>query len=127
MEQIVVELSPFTRACRSVPVSHHQLFLDQDLGRALEAGEHVLVHDPSAGEHFRAVVVDVYVEPADTTYRLDLGGRITAEEAAEWAADRAEPGADEDRLSTRDIVELLAELRRSERDIAAALAELHGH
>lgn len=119
MEQIVVALSPFTRRSRSLSVSHVQ----QGLSRGLEPGEHVLVHDPAADEHFTAVVADIHFELEDTDYRLELGTRITAAEAAEWLAP-AEPGGDGDRLTTRDIVDLLAELRRSERDISTALAAL---
>lgn len=110
-------LSPFTRRSRSLAVSHVQ----QGLTRGLEPGEHVLVHDPAAGEHFTAKVADIHFELDDTDYRLELGTRITAAEAAEWLVPSS---AAEDRLTTRDIVDLLAELRRSERDISAALAEL---
>ena len=118
MEQIELVLSPFTRRSRSVAASH----VAQGLRRGLEPGEHVLVHDPEAGEHFTAVVADVRFELEDTGYRLELGTRVTAAEAAEWL-DPA-PETDAERLSTRDIVDLLAELRRGERDISAALADL---
>lgn len=119
MQQIVVALSPFTRACRSLAVSHHE----QGLPCGLEPGEHVLVHDPATGEHISAVVADIHFELEDTSYRLTLGGRITAGEAADWLA----PALDEDRLTTGDLVALLADLRRSERDISAAMAELRVH
>ena len=118
MEQIVVALSPFTRRCRSIGVSHHA----HGLERGLEVGEHVLVHDPVADQHFCAVVADIEFELLDTSYRLELGGRITAEEAADWM----EPVRDDKRLSTRDLVDLLADLRRGEREMSAALAELNG-
>lgn len=114
MEQITVALSPFTRRSRSLSVSHRA----HDLGRGLETGEHVLIHDPIADEHFNAVVADIHFDLDDTAYRLTVGGRITAGEAAEWMA----PAADDNALTTRDIVDLLAELRRGERDISAALA-----
>lgn len=114
MEQINVALSPFTRRSRSLAVSHH----GHDLARGLEPGEHVLIHDPVADEHFNAVVADIHFDLDDTQYRLTVGGRITAEEAVEWMA----PAGDDERLTTRDIVDLLAELRRGERDISAALA-----
>ncbi|HWI44275.1 MAG TPA: hypothetical protein VNS81_11710 [Nocardioides sp.] len=117
MEQIETTLSPFTRRSRSLAVSHVQ----QGLSRGLEPGEHVLVHDPETGEHFTAKVADVHFDLDDTGYRLEIGTRITAAEAAEWLAP-SDPAAD--RLTTRDIVDLLAELRRSERDISAALAGL---
>ncbi|WP_435768346.1 hypothetical protein [Nocardioides sp. SYSU DS0651] len=118
MEQIQAGLSPFTRRSRSLAVSH----VEQGLSRGLEPGEHVLVHDPVADEHFTAVVADIHFELHDTGYRLELGTRITAGEAAEWLEPR--PAADEDRPTTRDIVDLLAELRRSERDVSAAMADL---
>lgn len=116
MEQIVVALSPFTRRSRSFAVSH----VEQGLLRGLEQGEHVIVHDPEADEHFTAVVADVEFELADTSYRLEIGTRITAAEADEWLA----PPQGDDRLTTQDIVALLEALRRSERDVSAALAEL---
>ncbi|MBU2694737.1 MULTISPECIES: hypothetical protein [Pimelobacter] len=116
MEQIVVALSPFTRRSRSFAVSH----VEQGLIRGLEPGEHVVVHDPEADEHFTAVVADIAFEPADTSYRLEIGTRITAAEAEEWLA----PPQGDDRLTTQDIVALLEALRRSERDVSAALADL---
>jgi hypothetical protein len=117
VEQIEVALSPFTRRSRSLAISH----VEQGLSRGLEPGEHILVHDPVADEHFTAAVVDIHFDLEDTGYRLEIGTRITAAEAAEWLAPTA---PSEDRLTTRDIVDLLAELRRSERDISAALADL---
>ena len=119
VEQIVVALSPFTRRCRSLVVSH----VEQGLVRGLEPGEHVVVHDPEADEHFTAVVADVDFELADTSYRLEVGTRITDAEAVEWL----EPPTDDGRLTTQDIVALLEQLRRSERDVTAALAELRAH
>lgn len=116
MEQIVVPLSPFTRRSRSLAVSH----VEQGLIRGLEPGEHVVLHDPVADEHFSAVVADVEFDLADTSYRLEVGGRITAAEADEWL----EPSGESGHLTTGEIVALLAELRRSERDISTALAEL---
>ena len=116
MEQFVVALSPFTRRSRSLGVSHREHCLDH----GLEPGEHVLVHDPVADEHFRAIVADVEFELHDTSYRLEIGGRITADEADEWLA----PPAGDGRLTTVEIVALLEELRRSERDVNAALADL---
>lgn len=116
MEQIVVALSPFTRRSRSLGVSHR----DHHLGRGLEHGEHVLVHDPLADEHFRAIVADVEFEIDDTSYRLEIGGRITVDEADEWLA----PSTGDGHLTTGEIVALLEELRRSERDVNEALAHL---
>ncbi|MBM7516378.1 hypothetical protein [Nocardioides nitrophenolicus] len=119
MEQIVVALSPFTRRSRSLAVGH----VGAGLRCGLEPGQHVVVHDPEADEHFTAVVADVTYELADTTYRIEIGTRITAAEAAECLA----PPPLDDRLTTQDIVALLAELRRSERDVSAALADLRAH
>lgn len=116
MEQIVVAISPFTRRSRSIGVSHHAA----GLTRGLEPGEHLVLHDPIADEHFTAIVADVEFELTDTSYRLEIGTRITAVEAAECLA----PPTDDERLTTQDIVALLAELRRGERDVTAALAEL---
>lgn len=117
MEQIETALSPFTRRSRSLAVSH----VDQALTRGLEPGEHLLVHDPVTDEHFTAVVADIHFELEDTGYRLQLGTRITAAEAAEWLTPS---NADDDRLTTRDLIDLLAELRHSEREVSEALAEL---
>ncbi|GAA1528679.1 (2,3-dihydroxybenzoyl)adenylate synthase [Nocardioides humi] len=116
MEQIVVALSPFTRRSRSLALGHAGLGLD----RGLEPGEHLVLHDPVADEHFTAVVADIAFELADTSYRIEIGTRITAAEAVECVA----PPTDGERLTTRDIVALLTELRRSERDVADALADL---
>lgn len=116
MEQIMVALSPFTRRSRSLAVSH----TEQELARGLEPGEHVIVHDAHADEYFSALVADIDFDLTDTSYRLELGGRITPAEAAEWMA----PPTNDGHLSTRDIVDLLAELRRSERSVSAALADL---
>jgi hypothetical protein len=82
-----------------------------------------VVHDPEADEHFTAVVADIDFELADTSYRLEVGTRITETEADEWL----EPPVDDGRLTTQDIVALLEQLRRSERDVSAALAELRAH
>ncbi|WP_436698146.1 hypothetical protein [Nocardioides sp. BYT-33-1] len=116
MQQIVVALSPFTLRSRSLAISHRGLGLD----RGLEPGEHLVLHDPVTDEHFTAVVSDIAFELADTSYRIEIGTRITAAEAAECV----EPRGDDPWLTTPDIVALLAVLRRGERDVAAALADL---
>jgi hypothetical protein len=110
MERVVVELSPFTRRSRSVAVSH----LAAGLPRGLEPGEFVVVHDPADDADFTATVADVGFELEDTIYRLELGTRITPEEAAEWLAPT--PSADETgHVSTRRLLDLLLELRSGER------------
>ena len=63
MEQIVVALSPFTRRSRSMAISH----IAAGLSRGLEPGEHLVLHDPVADEHFTAVVADIDFELTDTT------------------------------------------------------------
>ena len=104
MQQIRVTLTPFTRRRRSVPVSHVAAGLQQ----GLEPGEHVLLHDTVGDLHHTAVVADVGYELEDTTYRLELGTRITAAEAREWLLPPSE--RPNDRITTRDIVELLGAL-----------------
>ena len=116
MERVVAELSPFSRRSRSLAVSHVAV----GLSRGLEPGEHVVIHDPTEGSDFTAAVADIHFGLEDTVYRLELGTRITAEEAAAWTAPTV---VDHDgRVSARQMVELLGELRRRER----ALQELLG-
>jgi hypothetical protein len=110
MERVVVELSPFTRRSRSLAVSH----VAARLARGLEPGEFVLVHDPADGADFTAAVADIGFEPEDTVYRVELGTRITPEEAEEWLAPEATPTAS-GRMSTRRLMDLLLELRSRER------------
>ena len=117
MERVVVEVGPFSRRSRSLAVSH----VACGLTRGLEPGEYVVVHDPAADNDFTATVADIHFEPEDTVYRLELGTRITADEAAEWLA----PEVDEDdgRVSTRQLMELLGELRQRERALQEFLGE----
>ena len=118
MQQIRATLAPFTLRSRSLLVSHVQAGLSQ----GLEPGQHVLVHDESADLHHTAVVADIGFELEDTTYRLELRGRITAAEAAEWL----QPAADRpsDRLTTADIAELLDTLRRTTAQASTTWREL---
>lgn len=118
MQQIRAMLTPFTLRSRSVRVGH----TGSGLERGLDLGEHVLVHDPAAGIHHTAVVADIDFELEDTTYRLELGTRITATEADERLAPRSERPTD--RVTARDIAELLGELRRDRACVETALAEL---
>lgn len=117
MERVVVELSQFSRRSRSVAVSH----VASGLSRGLEPGEYVVVHDTSDGADFTAAVADIHFEVDDTVYRLELGTRITAEEAAEWLAPPVTD--DEGRVSTRQLMDLLGELRRRERALQEFLGE----
>ena len=112
MERVVAQLSPFTRRSRSIAVSH----VAAGVPRGLEPGEFVVVHDPVDGSDFTATVVDIDFELHDTVYRLELGTRITSDEAAEWLAPEPEPttGA---RVTTRRLMELLGELRTRERSL----------
>jgi hypothetical protein len=117
MERVVVELSPFTRRIRSLTVSH----VAAGLPRGLESGEFVLVHDPADGADFTAAVADIDFEIDDTVYRLELGTRITADEAREWLAPEPAPTAG-GQVTTRRLIDLLGELRSRER----ALQEILG-
>jgi len=107
MEQLDARLGQLTLRARSLPVRHSAA----RLRRGLEPGEQVLVRDVPSGEYYYAAVADVDFEVDDTVYRLELGARITPAEAAEWLAPTrsAAPGG---HVTTREIVELLAELRR---------------
>lgn len=117
MERVVVGLSPFSRRSRSLAVSH----VVSGLSRGLEPGEYVVVHDPADGTDFTATVADIHFELEDTVYRLELGTRITADEAAEWVAPS---GPDDDgHVSTRQLMDLLGELRRRERALQEFLGE----
>jgi hypothetical protein len=117
MERVAVEMGPFSRRSRSLVVSH----VASGLTRGLEPGEYVVVHDPSDGVDFIAVVADIHFELEDTVYRLELGTRITSGEAAEWVAP---PVAEDDgRVSTRQLMDLLGELRRRERALQEFIGE----
>lgn len=118
MERIDVALSAFTRRSRSVAVGH----VAAGLSRGLEPGEFVLVRDPADGAHFTAAVADIDFELEDTVYRLEIGARVTAAEAAEWMAPEAEaaPG----RVSARQLMDMLGELRRRERALEEFLGDV---
>lgn len=118
MQQISTTLTPFTIRSGSLRVSH----VASHLTRGLDHGEHVLVHDPVTGVDHTAVVVDVDFELEDTTYRLELGSRISAEQAADWS--RPDGSLPADWVTTSDIVELLGALRRSSESVETAFAEL---
>lgn len=116
MERIDIELSGFSQRSRSFAVSH----LASGLQRGLDHGEQVVVRDTATGEHYTAAVVEIGFEPEDTTYRLELGTRITAGEAAEWLATGPVTPAD-GRVTTQELVELLAELREGRRRLRDAI------
>jgi hypothetical protein len=118
MQQVRATLAPFTLRSRSLLVGH----VGSGLTQGLEPGQHVLVHDEAAGLHHTAVVADIDFELEDTVYRLELRGRITATEAAEWLQPAHERPAD--RLTTADIAELLETLRRTTVDATTAWREL---
>jgi hypothetical protein len=118
MQQIRATLTPFTIRSGSMRVSH----TDCRLPRGLDHGEHVLVHDPATGIDHAAVVADVDFELEDTTYRLELGSRITTEQAAQWS--QPDGSLPTDWVTTSDIVELLGALRKSSASIETAFAEL---
>lgn len=112
----MVELSAFTRRSGSVAVSH----VGAGLTRGLEPRELVLVHDPSDGADFTAAVADIDFELDDTVYRIEIGTRITAAEAAEWLAPPP-VDAPEGHVSAQRLVALLGELRRREQALEKLL------
>jgi hypothetical protein len=114
MEQIDVVLGSFTLRSRSLPVRHSAT----TLARGLDHGEQVVLRDRRTGHYFHAAVVDVDFEPEDTCYRFELGARITSGEAAEWVAP-APAGGTRDRVTTRDLLEMLLELRRGREHVRA--------
>lgn len=118
MQQIHATLTAFTVRSGSLRVSH----VASGLSRGLDHGEHVLVHDPLTGVDHTAVVADVDFELEDTTYRLELGSQISAEQAAEWS--RPDGSLPAEWVTTSDIVELLGALRRSSASVETAFAEL---
>lgn len=121
MERIDLALSEFSRRSRSLAVSHAA----SALSRGLDLGEYVVVHDHAAGPagaDYTAIVADVHFELEDTVYRLELGTRITPEEAAEWLAPATEDGP----ITTSRLAGLLGELRSRERALQEFLGEMTG-
>lgn len=118
MEQVELPLSEFTLRCRSVAVSH----TSTTLRRGLDRGETVLASDPRTGTHCIAVVADVDFTLTDTIYRLDLGLRLSHDEAATWLAPEEDtaPGL----VSTQEILDLLGELHRSRRLVRALVHDV---
>lgn len=113
METIEVEINDFTLRSRSLLVGH----VASALPRGLEPGEQVLVHDRVRG-YFSAHVADLGFELADTVYRLQLGARLTDEEAHERLRGTIAPAPGT--LTKQDLVDLLGQLRATSRTIPAA-------
>jgi hypothetical protein len=119
MESIEVELSDFTLRRRSVVVSHAAA----DLTRGLEPGEQLLLHDAVRG-HYSGHVADLDFGPTDTLYRVQVGVRLTHEEAVErMRGTVASPGSG---ITRQDLLDLLGQLRGTvgrhpERPAAAAV------
>lgn len=119
MQRINLELSPFSRRSRSIAFGH----VGSGLTAGLTWGDTVVVHDPIDASWFLATVADLDFELEDTRYRLEIGARITASEAATWLA----PVADEhDRVSAQGLMALLGELRQRDRALQAVLTDTAG-
>ena len=110
METIDVELSDFTLRARSMLVSH----VSGSLARGLEPGEQVLLRDRGRG-WFSAYVADIAFEPADTVYRVEIGVRLTEEEAGERLGRRTASAVGS--LTKQDVLDLLGDLRAAGRTV----------
>lgn len=120
MEQVELRLSEFTLRSRSMAVSHRAT----GLTRGLDPGERVLVRDVDTGHFYGAVAADVDFELDDTVYRVEIGARLSAEEALDWLMPVApDDGAG---LTTLDLLDLLDELRRS-KDVLRDLIDEIAH
>lgn len=120
MERIEIELSEFTRRSRSVALSHTSAALT----RGLEPDEQVLLHDPELG-YWTATVVDLHFELEDTVYRLELGVRLTEDEASERlhpAVADAEAAALSGRVNAQQLLDLIGQMRRSQRQLDGAVS-----
>jgi len=113
MEAIDVELSDFTLRCRSLLLSH----VATSLSRGLEPGEQVVLHDRVLG-YYSARVADIGFDIGETLYRLQIGARLTEEEARERLLGATDPPPG--RLTRSEILDLLAQLRASTRTLPAA-------
>jgi hypothetical protein len=103
VELIEIELSEFTRRSRSFVVTH----TGAALARGLEYGERVLVR--SADGYRTAVVADIDFTLEDTSYRLVLGGRVSAEMAQQELIGDVDPTVTTSgRVSVHDVADLLA-------------------
>lgn len=113
MEAIDLDLSDFSLRCRSVSVSH----VAASLPRGLEPGEQVVLHDRVRG-YYSGSVADLAFEPADTSYRIAIGVRLTEAEAAERLHGVATPTSD--RITKQDLLDLLGQLRSASATISTA-------
>lgn len=104
METIDIELGEFTRRSRSVVLRHTATALR----RGLEPGEQVLLRDPRLG-CFTASVVDIDFDLDDTVYRVELGVRISDQEAAERARRPVSDGGAP--VGRQELLGLLGQLR----------------
>ena len=112
METLDVTLTDFTLRARSLLVSH----MGSSLARGLERGEELVVRAAGRG-WFSAYVADIGFEPADTVYRVEIGVRLTAEEAGERLHRQAAPAAGS--LTKQDVLDLLGGLRAAGRTVPA--------
>ncbi|MDH2414657.1 hypothetical protein [Nocardioides sp. CER19] len=113
MEAIDLDLSDFTMRCRSASVSH----VAASLPRGLEPGEQVVLHDRVRG-YYSGFVADLAFEPEDTVYRIQIGVRLTDEEAHERLHGVPEPIGE--RITKQDLLDLLGRLRSSSATLPAA-------
>jgi hypothetical protein len=65
--------------------------------------------------HFTARVADIGFEPADTVYRMEIGVRLTEEEAGARLLGAAAPAPNG--LTTQDVLDLLGQLRAAGRTL----------
>jgi hypothetical protein len=111
---VETEVTDFTRRSRSLLVSH----VATALPRGLEPGEVVVVR--SGADHWTACVIDIDFTLEDTVYRLSLGGRIPADQAADLLADRGVDahavGSTGRSVEVTDVLAMLGSLRDSGRE-----------
>lgn len=70
-----LELSEFSRRRGSV-----EMTVDASFTHTFEAGERLLINDPSTG-WWSAVVAEVSMRPGDVSYRIDLVRQMTLVQA----------------------------------------------
>ena len=115
MELIHVELSAAELVGASGPVVvTHQQIEQAGPTRLLSSGQEVVVTDAD-GEFHAAVVLAVVDMEGQPGYRLHIGVRLPADLAAERIADL---DMLPERTPMHDLLDLLGDLRRSERESA---------